>query len=69
MPDEFVPLAEQAGLIRTLTRWVLEQSLAQCRTWRDAGLPLRVAVAGLTIRRVERFWHDAVTLIAATRKG
>ena len=44
MPDEFVPLAEQAGLIRTLTRWVLEQSLAQCRSWRHAGLPLRVAV-------------------------
>jgi diguanylate cyclase (GGDEF)-like protein len=43
MPDEFVPLAEQAGLIRPLTRWVLARSLAQCRRWHDAGLPLSVA--------------------------
>jgi diguanylate cyclase (GGDEF)-like protein len=43
-PDEFVPLAEHAGLIRPLTRWVIEESLAQCRRWHDAGLPLAVAV-------------------------
>jgi diguanylate cyclase (GGDEF)-like protein len=43
-PDEFVPLAEHAGLIKPLTRWVIEESLAECRRWHDAGLPLAVAV-------------------------
>ena len=43
-PDEFIPLAEHAGLIRPLTRWVLRNSLAQCRLWHDAGLSLAVAV-------------------------
>jgi EAL domain-containing protein (putative c-di-GMP-specific phosphodiesterase class I) len=43
-PDEFIPLAEHAGLIRPLTRWVLRNSIAQCRLWHDAGLPLAVAV-------------------------
>jgi diguanylate cyclase (GGDEF)-like protein len=43
-PDEFVPLAEHAGLIKPLTRWVIEESLAECRRWNDAGLSLAVAV-------------------------
>jgi diguanylate cyclase (GGDEF)-like protein len=43
-PDEFVPLAEHAGLIRPLTRWVLRNALAHSRAWHDAGLTLAVAV-------------------------
>ncbi len=43
-PDAFIDLAEQTGLMRPLTLAVLEASLRQCRTWRDAGLDLTVAV-------------------------
>jgi diguanylate cyclase (GGDEF)-like protein len=43
-PDEFLPLAEHAGLMRRLTAEVLEIALAQCRAWRDEGLYLTVAV-------------------------
>lgn len=43
-PDEFIELAEHAGLIKPLTIWVLREALAQCRRWRDAGLELGVAV-------------------------
>jgi diguanylate cyclase (GGDEF)-like protein/PAS domain S-box-containing protein len=43
-PDQFIPLAEQTGLIRSLTRHVLNAALAQCRAWRDAGRRLGVAV-------------------------
>ena len=32
-PDEFIPVAERTGLIRALTLQVLEQALADCRTW------------------------------------
>jgi EAL domain-containing protein (putative c-di-GMP-specific phosphodiesterase class I) len=42
--DQFIPLAEHAGLIRKLTSHVLEAALSQARTWRDAGMPLIVAV-------------------------
>jgi diguanylate cyclase (GGDEF)-like protein len=48
-PDEFVPLAEQTGLIRPLTLFVLETALQQCATWRDAGLPVNLAV-NLSVR-------------------
>ncbi len=43
-PDEFIPLAQETGLIKPLTRYVLEEALSQCRTWMDEGRPMRVAV-------------------------
>jgi diguanylate cyclase len=43
-PDEFVRLAEQAGLIDSLTEFVLNESLRQCREWMDEGLEISVAV-------------------------
>jgi len=43
-PDEFVGLAEHSGLIRPLTRWVLETSLQQCAEWRRQGVDLSVSV-------------------------
>jgi diguanylate cyclase (GGDEF)-like protein len=33
-PAEFIPLAEQTGLIRPLTVWVLRQAVRQCIEWR-----------------------------------
>jgi diguanylate cyclase (GGDEF)-like protein len=43
-PDLFIPLAEQTGLIRALSRWVLERALRQCSAWREQGLDIAVAV-------------------------
>ncbi len=43
-PDQFIPLAEQTGLIVPLTQWVLETALAQCHAWEQAGRALGVAV-------------------------
>jgi diguanylate cyclase (GGDEF)-like protein len=43
-PDDFIPLAEHTGLIKPLTRWVLDASLRQCHAWLNAGWDLSVAV-------------------------
>ncbi len=43
-PSEFVPIAEQTGLITPLTSFVLDAALRQVREWKDAGLELSVAV-------------------------
>jgi predicted signal transduction protein with EAL and GGDEF domain len=43
-PAQFVPLTEQAGLARALTRRVLDLALRQCSAWRGAGHDLHVAV-------------------------
>ena len=43
-PDQFIPLAEETGLIGDLTRCVLETALRQCSAWDDRGLVVQVAV-------------------------
>lgn len=50
-PDNFVPLAERTGLIAPLTMHVLRTSLQQCRTWRDRGIDIGVAV-NLSVRNL-----------------
>jgi diguanylate cyclase (GGDEF)-like protein len=44
LPADFIPLAETTGLIRSLTRHVMDLALAQCEAWRRAGLDLHVSV-------------------------
>ena len=43
-PDQFIPLAEQTGIMAPLTHWVLETGLRQCRAWTSQGQPLNVAI-------------------------
>jgi len=43
-PGEFIALAEQAGLIKAVTLWVLKQAVAQQRAWRQAGIDLEMMI-------------------------
>ena len=71
-PTRFIPLAEQAGLMRSLTGWVLERGIAQLGEWQRAGLPLRLSInvssndldAGLVSRLRSVAGHHGVALDA-----
>jgi len=39
-PDVFIPIAEEAGLITDIDRWVLESACAQLASWRATGAPI-----------------------------
>jgi len=43
-PKDFIPVAEQTGLIIELTPWVIERTLAQVAAWREEGLAMRASV-------------------------
>jgi diguanylate cyclase (GGDEF)-like protein len=43
-PDQFILVAEQTGLIKDLSDWVLRAALKQHREWQDVGLSMPIAV-------------------------
>ncbi len=51
-PDSFIPLAEETGNIRRVTRWVLAAGIAQAQRWNVHGRRLRIAL-NLSARDVD----------------
>jgi diguanylate cyclase (GGDEF)-like protein len=43
-PDDFIPAAEQSGVMRPLTRFVVDRALSQVASWHHGGLDVQVAV-------------------------
>ncbi len=43
-PAQFVPLAEETGMIIEIGEWVLRRACAQAKQWEREGAPMRVAV-------------------------
>jgi len=61
-PDDFIPLAEQTGIITRLTYWVLKTAMQQHHRWRDQGTILDFAV---NIFAVDLFRGNLQKLISA----
>jgi diguanylate cyclase (GGDEF)-like protein len=51
-PEEFIPLAEQIGLIRAIDEWVLQQACRQAATWRQGGWEVGVSV-NVSVRDID----------------
>lgn len=50
-PADFIPVAEEAGLIIPLGEWVLAEALRQNREWQQAGLPFLPIAVNLSPRQ------------------
>ncbi|MBD2020655.1 EAL domain-containing protein [Leptolyngbya sp. FACHB-36] len=62
-PNQFIPLAEETGLICPLGEWVIRAACIQHQAWRSLGLPpLRIAV-NLSARQFQQ--QDLVKIIAS----
>jgi diguanylate cyclase (GGDEF)-like protein/PAS domain S-box-containing protein len=42
-PGEFIPLAEQSGLIEPIGEWIIEEVSRQARRWRELGVEVPIA--------------------------
>jgi diguanylate cyclase (GGDEF)-like protein len=52
-PAEFIPLAEETGLIVPLGEWVLRAACAQTRAWHKAGFPQLTVAVNLSGRQFQ----------------
>src|ERR1700730_15279274 len=67
-PSQFVPIAEDCGLIVSIGRWVLREACRQARAWQNAALPpLPIAVNVSAVEfRDEGFVKGIRTILAET---
>lgn len=66
VPGQFIPVAEECGLIVPLGEWVLRETFRQLREWRELGLPplrMSVNISALQFRQgnLPRFLADQLT--------
>lgn len=65
-PSEFIPLAEETGLIVPLGEWVLRTACAQSKAWQKAGLPAMAVGVNLSARQFQH--HDLVDSVGRVLK-
>ena len=68
-PSEFVPAAEETGLIDRLGQWVLASAFEQMRRWRAAGMPIHRVAVNVSPRQLKAAGFADMVLDLLARYG
>ncbi len=68
-PSEFIPVAEESGLITALDAWMLDQACRQMRAWLDAGITLDFIAVNLSSRLFGRGGLEERVALALEQSG
>lgn len=63
-PAEFIPVAEETGLIVPMDEWVMQEACRRNKAWQDAGLPAVPVSVNVSLAR-----FDADRLLASVRRA
>jgi diguanylate cyclase (GGDEF)-like protein/PAS domain S-box-containing protein len=68
-PGEFIPVAEECGLILPIGRWALGVACQQAQAWMDADLPLRAMAVNISAMefRDDQFLEGVFAILKHTR--
>lgn len=67
-PLDFLPLAEEAGLMQPLTALIFDSVMAQCAAWHAEGLSLTVSVNVSTTNLIDAGFVDSVRDVLARHR-
>jgi diguanylate cyclase (GGDEF)-like protein/PAS domain S-box-containing protein len=67
-PAQFIPVAEDCGLILPIGKWVLREACKQARSWMDAGFPLATMAVNISAMefRSENFLESVFEILKET---
>ena len=67
-PVQFIPIAEDCGLMLPIGKWVLREACKQARAWVDAGLPLATMAVNISAMefRNENFLEGVFAILKDT---
>jgi diguanylate cyclase (GGDEF)-like protein/PAS domain S-box-containing protein len=67
-PAQFIPVAEDCGLILPIGQWVLREACKQARAWVDAGLPLGTMAVNISSMefRDDNFLESVFAILSET---
>jgi len=68
-PSEFIPVAEESGLITALDAWMLDQACRQMRAWLDAGITLDFIAVNVSSRLFSRGGLEERVALALEQSG
>lgn len=68
-PSEFIPVAEETGLILPIGRWALRSACQQAQAWRSEGLPLHRVAVNISGRQfaLPEFAQEVATILRETQ--